>query len=127
MRVVVFDTTCLLCSKFIQILLSQTRGQLHFTGFESEFSKQYLPENLLDAPETVVFYNQGQLSTKSNAVLSILKFTGWSYRWLRVFRILPQVILDRLYDWVARNRYSWFGQSETCFMPAQKDKEMFLE
>lgn len=126
-RVVVFDTHCLLCSRFIQILLRNDKGQLQYTGFDSGFSEEYIPAALRSQPETVIFYDESILKVKSRAVLSILKYTRWPYRWLRFFGILPDFILDPIYDFIARKRYSWFGRSDQCFMPMADQDHKFLD
>ena len=126
-RVVVFDTSCLLCSRFIQILLKNDRSQLQYTGFESTFSQDNLPAELIDSQESVVFYMHGRIYLKSLAVLAILRFTRWRIRWLRIFSVFPVKLLDWLYDWVARNRYAWFGQSESCYIPSTEQKSRFLD
>jgi predicted DCC family thiol-disulfide oxidoreductase YuxK len=46
-------------------------------------------------------------------VLSALP--GW--RWARGLRWVPRPLRDGVYDVVARNRYRWFGRSETCLVP----------
>ena len=125
-RVVIFDTSCLLCSSFIQTLLKIDQGSLYYSGFESEFAKDILTDQLRLTPETVVFYDSGELLIKSRAVLEILRYTGRPYRWLRIFRLIPTTLLDRLYDWIARNRYAWFGQSSQCFMPDENYQAKFL-
>jgi predicted DCC family thiol-disulfide oxidoreductase YuxK len=44
-----------------------------------------------------------------------------------VFRILPRALRDWLYRLVAKNRYRWFGKSETCMMPTPELRARFLE
>ena len=125
-RVVVFDTSCLLCSRFVQVLLKANNGSLRFTGFESEFSMKVLSDDLRLNPQTVVLYDNGRLLVKSEAVLTILKHTNWRYRWLRILQIIPTIFLDMIYDWIARNRFAWFGQSSECFVPGDNDEAKFL-
>ena len=126
-RVVVFDTNCLLCSKFIRLLLNNDSGQLHYTGFDSSFAKTNLPNGLRITPETVVFLHQEHVFIKSQAIFEILRFTGKKFRWLRVFRVFPVALLDKIYDWVAGNRYSWFGKLEQCFLPTKEQSARFLD
>ena len=102
------------------------KDSLQYTGFESDFAKDILTDQLRLTPETVVFYEDGKLLLKSRAVLAILKYTSRPYRWLRIFRLLPITLLDRIYEWIARNRYSWFGQSPECFIPDDNYQAKFL-
>lgn len=126
-RVVVFDTSCLLCSRFINILLRGDKKTLYYTGFESIFSANNIPQDLLLEPETVVFIENDKVLVKSKAVMSILKYTRAPYRWLRIAKIFPVFILDKIYDWVAKNRYGWFGRSDQCYLPSPDQAARFLD
>ncbi len=35
-------------------------------------------------------------------------------------------IRDTVYNWIARNRYRWFGQRESCMLPRPEWKARFL-
>jgi predicted DCC family thiol-disulfide oxidoreductase YuxK len=49
----------------------------------------------------------------------------WS--WLGTLgRIVPDVIGDRLYDLVQRNRFRWFGARDVCFKPDATQSHRFL-
>jgi predicted DCC family thiol-disulfide oxidoreductase YuxK len=42
--------------------------------------------------------------------------------------IIPKPLRDGLYDWVARNRYRWFGKKEEgCWLPRPEWKNRFLD
>jgi len=45
---------------------------------------------------------------------------------LYVFKVIPRPIRDAIYNWVARNRYRWFGQREECMLPRPEWKARFL-
>ena len=58
----------------------------------------------------------GRAYVKSDAVLRIAReLPNW--RWTWVFHVVPQVIRDAIYDFVAHNRYRWFGRREACILP----------
>jgi predicted DCC family thiol-disulfide oxidoreductase YuxK len=44
-----------------------------------------------------------------------------------VFRIIPAGIRNYLYDYIAGNRYKWFGKKESCMVPTAELKAKFLE
>jgi predicted DCC family thiol-disulfide oxidoreductase YuxK len=44
-----------------------------------------------------------------------------------VFRILPRGLRDAMYRIVARNRYRWFGRSETCMVPTPELRARFID
>ena len=46
--------------------------------------------------------------------------------WVRVFRAVPRLVRDGLYDMVARIRYRLFGRTETCLLPTPELTWHFL-
>jgi predicted DCC family thiol-disulfide oxidoreductase YuxK len=54
------------------------------------------------------------------------QYLRWPWPWLAVFSVLPTKPLDRLYDWIARNRYRWFGRRELCLIADEAKAERFL-
>ncbi|MGL6267168.1 MAG: thiol-disulfide oxidoreductase DCC family protein [Chitinophagaceae bacterium] len=45
---------------------------------------------------------------------------------LYVFIIVPRFIRDGVYNFIARNRYKWFGKKESCFLPTADLRNRFL-
>ena len=125
--IVFFDNNCLLCSRFVKILLKYDQQKFYYSGFDSEVAKIILPENILVEPHTIVFYKDGQSLFKSRAVFRIISKLSFPWPILTVFSILPYSLTDLIYNWLARHRLAWFGQSETCFMPAPEQKSRFFE
>ena len=125
-RVVIFDTSCLLCSRFIQLLVKSDSDNLQYTGLESAFAGTNLPPELIATEDSVIFYENGTIMLRSEAIFAILRYMPWYYRWLRFFRILPKGLLDRIYNWIARNRYGWFGRANECFLPSASQQHKFL-
>jgi predicted DCC family thiol-disulfide oxidoreductase YuxK len=65
--------------------------------------------------------------TKSDAALEIARNLSGLWPVLYAFKILPRFIRNPVYDWIARNRYRWFGKRETCWLPSDKWKARFLD
>jgi len=70
---------------------------------------------------------------KSDAVLEILKCVGglWGFSrrdafGMRLLRMTPKGVRDSVYDWIARNRYAWFGKYESCKIPLPETRSRFL-
>ena len=125
--IVFFDANCLLCSRFVKILLKFDRQKFYYSGFETEVAKNILPDNLRHKPQTIVFYQDEESAVKSKAVFKIIKELSFPWPILGVFSILPTSLTDLLYNWVARHRIAWFGRSETCFIPTTEQKSRFFE
>ena len=43
------------------------------------------------------------------------------------FIILPSLLRDLMYDFVAQNRYRWFGKKNQCMTPTPELKNRFLK
>ena len=71
-------------------------------------------------PEAVRVYR------RSAAALRIVRHLDGPWPLLTVFRIVPRPIADRVYDWIARNRYRWFGHQESCRVPTPELAARFL-
>jgi len=126
-NIVFFDTSCLLCSRFVNILLKYDKGKLYYSGFEGEAAAELLPKRLLLEPQSIVVSQQGLLYYRSKAIFYIIKQLGFPWTLLNLFRIFPRYINDGLYNLVSRNRYVWFGKSDTCYLPTEEQKSKFID
>lgn len=125
--VIFFDANCLLCSRFVKILLRNDHHKLYFAGFNSLAARKLLTDDLRHNPPTVVFYSSKELLVKSEAIFAILLHLRYPWPLFTVFSILPLSFNNLIYDWVARNRLRWFGRSESCFLPKPAQKSRFLD
>jgi predicted DCC family thiol-disulfide oxidoreductase YuxK len=76
-------------------------------------------------PETNAVILGGCAYFKSDAAIEVLsRLPGWS--WARLLRIVPKRLRDAVYDRIARNRYRWFGRTETCLVPTPDLARHFL-
>jgi len=125
--IVFFDANCLLCSRFVQILLKYDNRKFYYSGFESDIAKEILPGNLRADPQTIVFYYQEKYLVKSRAIFKIISKLQFPWPLLLVFKILPYSLTDHMYNWLAQRRLGWFGRSDTCFVPSAEQKSRFFE
>jgi predicted DCC family thiol-disulfide oxidoreductase YuxK len=63
---------------------------------------------------------------KSTAALTIAKSLSGAYPLLYGFMIIPPFIRNWVYDFIARNRYKWFGKKDRCMIPTEGLKDKFL-
>ena len=76
---------------------------------------------------TILFISQGNCYTKSTAILEIFKILGGIWLLLLIFRYIPLRVRDKLYDWIAKNRYKLFGKRTTCSIPPPRYQDRFLK
>lgn len=127
--IVIFDGVCNLCNRFVNFILRKDRKKrFKFSALQSSTGQKLLKDYKLDFStiDTVIYIKNLKVFTKSSAALHILKDIGGFWKILFVFIIVPKFIRDYCYTFIARNRYRWFGKLDSCMIPTEKDKEMFL-
>ncbi|HMO40400.1 MAG TPA: thiol-disulfide oxidoreductase DCC family protein [Saprospiraceae bacterium] len=127
--ILLFDGVCNLCNGFVQFVIRRDpHGKFLFAALQSEIGRQLLRQAQLPTDEisTVVLYDKGQFYTHSDVGLRVFRQMGGLWPVLYGLMIVPKFIRDRIYNWIARNRYRWFGQRETCMIPTPELKARFL-
>jgi predicted DCC family thiol-disulfide oxidoreductase YuxK len=127
--ILLFDGVCNLCHGAVQWVLAHDRaGRFRFASLQSETGLALLRQHGLEgaALDSVVLIDGGRAYTHSAAVLRAAQLLGGPWAALSVFRFLPRSWRDGVYNWVARNRYRWFGRQESCWLPRPEWKERFL-
>lgn len=128
--ILLFDGVCNLCNGAVQwVIRHDPEGRIHFAALQSEIGQQLLEKAGLPTEElsTVIFSHNGHLYTRSDAALELLRQLGGSWSLLYGLKIIPRPIRNGIYDWVARNRYRWFGKRESCMIPTPDLKARFLD
>ncbi len=94
------------------------RNRLTFIPFQRLFLYTELPvlpklESI--SPNTVVVIStQGAVLVKSNAIIYALRALGGVFRIFVLAKLVPRFIRDYMYDFIARNRYRFFGKASYC-------------
>ncbi len=89
--------------------------------------KDEIPENFINSLDTVVFWNDGQLLTKSDAILEALKLIRYSPEIIWLLSIIPRFFRNKIYDFIAHHRYKLFGKLEVCPIPSDSLKAQLLD
>ena len=77
--------------------------------------------------DTILLVEDGKIYAKSEAALRILRQLGEIGRLSPVLRVIPRRIRDGIYDFIARNRYGWFGRRDQCMIPTDDIRSRFLD
>lgn len=129
-QIVVFDAQCLLCNGWVQFLLKHDkRRQFQFAAIQGQLGRTLLTNAGLQVEglQTLLLVKGDQSWQHTEAILRIVHALGWPWRIAGLLRLVPAPLRDRLYRWVARNRYRWFGRSEQCLLPQPGDADRFLD
>lgn len=128
--ILLFDGVCNLCNGTIQFIIPRDpEGRLRFAPLQSATGRALLSRSGLptDDLETVVLVEGNRAYTKSAAAIRVAELLGWPYRLARLGRLLPRRLRDAGYDFVAANRYDWFGRKDQCMLPDEDVSDRFLE
>ncbi len=128
--VVLFDGVCNLCNSSVQFIIKRDpKSNIHFSALQSNYGKEQLNKFNIPASsfESIVLIKNGKMYQRSNAVLEICRLMGAMWPALYVFKIIPAFIRDWMYNWIANNRYRWFGRKDECMIPTPALKARFLD
>jgi len=128
--IVLFDGVCNLCNNSVNLIISfDKKSKFKFASLQSAIGKDLANQYDIDASllEGLIFITPQKAYTKSSAALQIARRLDGLWFLLFPLYMIPKPIRDIVYDYVARNRYRWFGKSETCRIPTPELKSRFLE
>lgn len=129
-KLVLFDGVCNLCNSSIQYIIKHDKNNVFlFAPLQSEFAKKIIELQNLDTNKTdsILLYEPKKgVSIKSTAALKIAKSLGFPMNLSVVFLVIPPFIRNSVYDYIARNRYKWYGKRKQCMIPTQEHEAKFL-
>ncbi|NRA94397.1 MAG: thiol-disulfide oxidoreductase DCC family protein [Psychroserpens sp.] len=127
---ILFDGVCNLCnSSVLYVIKHDKKNRFMFAPLQSEAGAQIIEKYNIDPSKTdsILLYSEEQgLSIKSSAALNIARHLGFPRNLMSVFFIVPTFIRNWVYDFVARNRYKWFGRKDACMIPTPELTAKFL-
>ncbi len=127
-HLILFDGHCNLCNGAVQWVIKRDRkGHFHFAALSWPAGEQVLhkfPE--LEGVDSIVYFDGKKVYVRSSAALKIAGALGGVWAISGVFWLVPRIVRDGVYNWVARNRYRWFGKMDTCMMPSPELEQRFL-
>jgi predicted DCC family thiol-disulfide oxidoreductase YuxK len=128
-HIILFDGVCNLCNGFVQVVIrNDKKHKFKFASLQSEYAAS-LPElkgKIGNSLSTVVLIQGNQYYFKSTAALKIARHLGFPLSLAYVFVIVPTPVRDAVYNWVASNRYRWFGKRNECWIPTPELSNRFL-
>lgn len=126
--VILFDGVCNLCNSSVQFVIKHDpKKQFRFASLQGEYGQQVLkqfnlPTNTLSS---FILLKDNQIYTHSTGALKVAKQLSGAWPLLYAFIIIPAFIRNAVYQFIANNRYKWFGKKESCAMPSPELKALF--
>lgn len=128
-NIILFDGVCNFCNSSInKIIEHDKKNRYKFAPLQSEIGKKILQKYSIDTSKTdsIILIENGNVFIKSTASLKVSKHLSGLYPLAYGLFIFPAFIRDIVYDFIARNRYKWWGKKETCMIPSEEIKAKFI-
>jgi len=129
-KIILFDGVCNLCNGAIQFVIKRDKKDVfRYAALQSEVGLKMISERGIDTSKTdsIILVEPGvAYFVKSEAALEIIKEFGGLWPLFQVFKWTPSSFRDIVYDFIARNRYKWFGRKDQCMIPTPELQAKFL-
>ncbi|UJH67417.1 thiol-disulfide oxidoreductase DCC family protein [Allomuricauda sp. SCSIO 65647] len=129
-KIILFDGVCNLCNGAIQFIIKRDKKDVfRYAALQSDLGAQLVKERGIDTStvDSFVLIEPGMAYyIKSDAALEIARSFGGVWKLLQIFKWIPSSFRNVIYDFVARNRYRWFGKKDQCMVPTPELQAKFL-
>ena len=127
---ILFDGVCNLCNGAVNFIIDRDPdGVFRFAPLQSDVAQEHLAGTPAAGTtlDTIVLVEDGTPYVRSTAALRIARRLTAPWPLLALFLAVPRPLRDAVYNWIARNRYDWFGRRDQCRLPTPDLKERFLD
>ena len=129
-QLILFDGICNLCNASITYVIKHDKNDVFmFAPLQSNTGKNIIDQFNIDPAHTdsILLYSEDKgLKIKSSAAIAIATRLGFPRYLLGFFYIIPTVMRNWVYDYIAKNRYKWYGKKDECMIPTPELKAKFL-
>ena len=130
-KIILFDGVCNLCDASVQFIIKHDKKDVfRFVAIQSELGQKLIKYLGIDTSKTdsIILYEPGiAYYFKAEAALRIAKGLKSWHSILYIFIKVPNFIKNGVYDFIAKNRYKWYGKKEACVIPTPELKAKFLD
>lgn len=129
-KIILFDGVCNLCDSSILFIIKHDKKDIfRFVALQSEIGMEITKYIGVDTSkiDSILLYEPGNAYYyKAQAALKIAKELGGIYTVISWFGALPKFLTNSVYDYIAKNRYKWYGKKDACMIPTPELKAKFL-
>ena len=130
-KIILFDGVCNLCDSAVQFIIKHdTNDIFRFVAIQSDLGQEIIKHLGIDTQKTdsIILFEPGlAYYYKSEAAFEIAKKLGGLFYLTSLFSVVPTSFNNTIYDYIAKNRYKWFGKRESCIIPTKELNAKFLE
>lgn len=129
-KIILFDGVCNFCNQAIlKIIPLDKKNEFIFASIQSEKGKEIIDYLGIDTAkvDSIILYEPNiSYDIKSSAAIKIMNHFNGLWKISYLLWIFPEVIRNVVYDFIAKNRYKWFGKKDMCSVPSKEIREKFL-
>ena len=128
--ILLIDGQCNLCHGITRFVIKRDpTAKFRFASLQSECGQRLLRAGGLSTTniDSFVMIDHGRYYTKSTAALRTYRMLGGAWPLLYGGIVVPKAIRDRVYEFIAKRRYRWFGQHDSCLLPTENIRKRFIE
>ena len=130
-KIILFDGVCNLCNNAIlKVIKYDKKNHFIFASLQSETGKEIINHLNIDVVKTdsiILFEPKFSFDIKSSAALKVMEDFGGFWNLTKIGWIFPKFFRDFVYDFIAKNRYKWFGKKNQCMIPTPELTSKFLD
>ena len=119
--VLFFDGDCAFCSASVKRAVRfDTHERISFAPLQGKLAAEKgFSKFAAEADGSMVLMREsdGQVFTRSDALIELASALGGWWRRCTVARLIPKPLRDWSYRLIANNRYRFMGKSDTCSLP----------
>jgi Uncharacterized protein conserved in bacteria len=126
--IVFYDGVCRLCNGFVTwVMEHDPKGNIRFCALQSPQGTALIERlGMSNNMSTTIGLFKGQIYLESDVLRMVLGQLGGAWSISLPLFYLPSGIKNRIYRWIARNRYQWFGQKKQCMMSVPDEDWRFI-
>lgn len=123
-RIILFDGVCNLCNSSVQFIIKRDpNGYFQFASLQGRTGQELIEKYRIEKDlNSLILIENEKYYTKSRAIFKICSKLKWPWKACSVLSLIPKFMTDYCYDIIAKNRYKWFGEQESCMLPSPKTK-----
>lgn len=129
-KIILFDGICNLCNTAVVTAIKfDKKNKFLFAAIQSKKGKEIISYLKIDTSKTdsIILYEPNiSYEIKSTAALKIMNDFGGIWQLTKLLWIFPEGFRNQVYDYIAKNRYKWFGKKESCMIATAELKAKFL-
>ena len=127
--VILFDGVCNFCNSSVQFVIKRdSKRYFRYAPLQSEFGQTQLKRYglPLESFGSFILIEDDKAYTRSTAALRVARKLSGAWPVLYGCIVIPAFLRNMVYEFVAQNRYRWFGKRDACMIPTAEQRALFL-